>query len=249
MLTKIQRSLNIATLLAIGIALTIGFSVKWPLLRDAVKEGLSAKSSAVTPPEERIPVANPLTGVEVMLPAGYELGCGRGGIVVRKEEDNESVLVAALHADRPITSASALSEVHRAWDSGLTRMGNRAQLGVVHDEGATARAALDLELSGEKFGGEVRVWREGPGFRLEAFWCPKDQFDRQRAELELVGRCVTLRSPRPLPSRPSRKRVIPRSFRLSRQSFLIRTPAYAPTRRKRSAASPTFSRETSSWTF
>jgi len=231
-MTFMPRNLFVIVLAVIGLSIVCGLAAVWPQLRKDLSSGLEAKSSAVVPPEEKIPVINALVGVEVMLPAGYELGFGRGGVLIRQEESPESVLVAPLRLERTMTCAAALSEVGRSWNFGLERLGHRAQLGIVHDEGAIARAGLDIDASGEKLSGEVRVCRQGEALRLEAFWCRKDLFDRERAALDLMGQCVKLGRPRPLPVEVGKRFAcaVPYDFEMREESGGLEVCARANSR-------------------
>jgi hypothetical protein len=195
------RLLHQVFLALLALGLTAGLLLHWKDLRNDLESGARAygsRSGAETGSRTNR-WTDALTGVSVELPDGVEVAISAAGVVLRKDAEATRVaLVAPLVPVPPAPPASVLKSVLRRWSIGTKETSEELTAGLVHDEGAAARASLETGRGADALVGEVRVVATGAGMRLEAFWSLKDEWDRERAGLDALARAVRLGSGQPL---------------------------------------------------
>jgi hypothetical protein len=196
---EIGRWFNLILLVILACALVATYARLWPRYEKSFQDGLKSRSSAVTLPEERKPFVDPVGGVLVTIPASYTVALSSRGVVVQRSEEPYGCVVTPIRLLAALTLPELLERISKEWEGGLVQLGGRATLGTVHDEGAVARASLDLEMGGDKLAGEARVIQSGADVRLEVYWCPKEDFDRERAALDQLPKVVSFSRPQALP--------------------------------------------------
>ena len=188
----------IGLLVLVTAALFGGLAHYGPWLRREIQVGLDANAAKGSAKPAR-PFADELSGISAELPETVTAQVCSLGIILKKDTDAmKAALVCPLIADASIAPSEILTGVHGVWALGLKESGDTLTMGNVHDEGAVVHTSIESGKGIEAISGQMRVRRQPHGWRLEAFWTAKDDYDRDRASLDALVKSVKLGRPTPL---------------------------------------------------
>lgn len=190
--------LGLLALLTLGLFAGLGLYGPW-LKKELVAGHEAALAGRGGSNKPARPFSDDLSGISAEHPESISVQLSGLGILFKKDSDAmKAALVCPLIAETSMAPSEILTGVHSVWSLGLKESGDTLTLSNIHDEGGVVHAAIESGKGIEALMGQLRVRRMPRGYRLEAFWTSKDDYDRERAQLDGLVKSVKLAPPKPL---------------------------------------------------